>query len=197
MPLRLPICNPATPPTVSMPLAAPPPYCKLTISFCAFRSHTEVKPEDDEAAKTRETVGFHCNEVISPSLVESEPGAMGFVGLFRSKMYSCRQRLPSAVTHLSIDSTRQQQVLLDWVEVETADGASVLVVGEDARGVRATVSCILRPTYDSPCAGDDLLRIKDVDFSCLHTSCEHTSSVRRIRGGPSESVEPVVSYSCR
>lgn len=42
MPLRLPICRPAVPATASMPLAAPPPYCKLTISLPALRSHTEV-----------------------------------------------------------------------------------------------------------------------------------------------------------
>lgn len=45
-----------------------------------------MKPEDDDAAKTRETVGFHCNDVISPSLVDRDPGGMGLVGLFRSKM---------------------------------------------------------------------------------------------------------------
>ena len=69
-----------------MPFAAPPPYCKLTISFCAFKSHTDVNPEDEDAANTRETVGFHCNEVISPNLVDREPGGMGLVGLFKSKM---------------------------------------------------------------------------------------------------------------
>jgi hypothetical protein len=74
-----------------IPLAAPPPYCKLAISFCVLRSHTDVKPDDDEAAKMRETVGFHCNEVISPSLVEGDPGGMGLVGLLRSNMKSYDQ----------------------------------------------------------------------------------------------------------
>lgn len=84
MPLRLPICCPAAPAMTSMPFAAPPPYCKLTISLPAFRSHTEVKPDDEDAAKTRETVGFHWSEVISLSLVETGPGGIGLPGLLRS-----------------------------------------------------------------------------------------------------------------
>jgi hypothetical protein len=48
-----------------------------------------VKPEEEDAAKTRETVGFHWSDVISLSLVESGPGGMGaLLGLFRSKMKS-------------------------------------------------------------------------------------------------------------
>lgn len=85
IPLLLPTCNPAPPATASLPLAAPPPYCKLTISLPAFKSQTEVYPEDEEAARIRETVGFHWREVISPSLLETGPGVTGsLVGLFRS-----------------------------------------------------------------------------------------------------------------
>jgi hypothetical protein len=89
IPLRLPTCRPAAPPTALPPFAAPPPYCNETISLPAFRSQTDVYPDEDDAAKTRETVGFHCSEVISPSLVDAGPGGIGAdEGLFRSKMYS-------------------------------------------------------------------------------------------------------------
>ena len=53
-----------------------------------MRSHTEVKPDEEDAANTRDTVGFHCSAVISPSLVDRFPGGIGFVGLFKSKMKS-------------------------------------------------------------------------------------------------------------
>lgn len=84
MPLRLPIWRPAAPARASMPLAAPPPYCIEAISLLVRRSHTDVNPEDELAAKMRATVGFHCREVISLSLVDVVPGGMGLVGLFRS-----------------------------------------------------------------------------------------------------------------
>lgn len=100
-------------------------------------------------------------------------------------------------THLGVDRTSEHQVLLDGVEVQTPDGAGVLVVLEDSSFVGTwTVS----DDDDSAVVHSrrprkDFDWIKDIDFARLHSRCDEAFGVSSRWSRPGEAVESVRGVS--
>lgn len=91
----------------------------------------------------------------------------------------CAKFLQVVNVEFCIDTTRQQEVLLDAVEVESPHRSSVDV---------ALVGLRLLTV-------DDLDRVVEIQFSSLHTCSNYTAPTgSRARLRPCQAVEPVVSY---
>jgi hypothetical protein len=142
-----------------------------------------VNPDDDDAAKTRDTVGFHCKEVISLSLVDRGPGGMGaLLGEFRSwmKSYQCQNMYSAWAIILASAFVAPVSMRFFWMGLKSRPltgpvclsllkilASSALIAGQQLRDALHQLHL--------PGTSQDLRGVENVDFSSFHTSSQDSS----------------------